>query len=278
MSAANTGATCRRDASGCEHTIAGPDARIVSLVPSITELLFDLGLGGQVVGRTGFCIHPRSALGGVVKLGGTKDVDLDGLRALAPTHVVVNIDENTRATYDALCSMGVVVIVTHPLVPQDNLALYRLLGSIFQREAKAEDLCLRFEQGLERMARSSAEWPTRRVLYLIWREPWMTVTPATYIAATLALVRWQTVPLHHEQRYPSLTAAAMAALAPDLCLLSSEPYPFRDKHVAEVRQLLGGGTPVRLVDGEMLSWYGSRAVAGLDYLADFAGRELETIG
>lgn len=272
MSAASTDATCRRDAGGREHAVAGPAARIVSLVPSITELLFELGLGAQVVGRTGFCIHPRGAVAKVPKLGGTKDVDLDALRVLAPTHVVVNIDENTRPTYDALCAMDLDVIVTHPLTPRDNLALYRLLGGVFGREREALALCAQFEAALGRLARTSAGWPARRVLYLIWREPWMTVTPATYIAATLALVNWQTVPRHAEARYPALAPAGMAALAPEICLLSSEPYPFRDKHLAEVRAVLGGRSQVSLIDGEMLSWYGSRAIAGLDYLADFAAR------
>ena len=129
------------DALGVEHVPAGAGARIVSLVPSLTELLFALGLGAQVVGRTGFCIHPRTAVRTVPKVGGTKDVDLDRLRALAPTHVIVNVDENTRACEQALRAFVPHVIVTHPNAPEDNRALYALLGGVFDRGGGALGLC-----------------------------------------------------------------------------------------------------------------------------------------
>ena len=119
-----------RDAAGTLHA-AAPDARIVSLVPSITELLFDLGLGDRVVGRTGFCVHPRPAVRDVPKVGGTKDVKLDALRALAPTHVIVNVDENEASTVDELRRFVPHIVVTHPNAPGDNLALYALLGGMF---------------------------------------------------------------------------------------------------------------------------------------------------
>jgi ABC-type Fe3+-hydroxamate transport system substrate-binding protein len=259
------------DAHGQRHPRADACARIVSLVPSITELLFDLGLGAQVVGRTGFCIHPRDAVRAVPKLGGTKDVDMDALVALAPSHVVVNIDENTRETFAELRERVPHVIVTHPNTPRDNLALYELLGAIFNREQEAARLVERFEAALARLQQSTRDQPTRRVLYLIWREPWMTVSRDTYIANMLNLVGWQTVPAANAERYPALSSAALENLDAELCLLSSEPYPFRDKHIAELRGLLGATTPVQLIDGEMVSWYGSRAVDGLDYLADYAG-------
>ncbi|MBX9606615.1 MAG: helical backbone metal receptor [Gammaproteobacteria bacterium] len=258
------------DAAGQVHERAAPAARIVSLVPSITELLFDLGLGAQVVGRTGFCIHPRDAVRAVPKLGGTKDVDLDALTALAPSHVIVNIDENTRETYDALRARGLSVVVTHPNAPADNLALYELLGAVFGREREAAALGEAFRTARTRLAAAARSLPPRRVLYLIWREPWMTVARDTYIANMLATVGWATVPAENALRYPALDDATLRATAPDLCLLSSEPYPFRDKHLAEVRALLGGQVPVLLIDGEMVSWYGSRAIRGLDYLASFA--------
>ena len=125
------------DASGVAHSPAGPAARIVSLVPSLTELLFELGLGDQVVGRTGFCIHPRAQLRTVEKVGGTKDVKLERVRALEPTHLIVNMDENRRETVDELAAIIPHIIVTHPNTPRDNLALYRLLGGIFGCEARA---------------------------------------------------------------------------------------------------------------------------------------------
>ena len=119
------------DAAGQRHVPAGPDARIVSLVPSLTELVFDLGLGDRLVGRTGFCVHPREALRGVPKVGGTKDVKLERIRELAPTHVLVNMDENRRETVDALAAFVPDIVVTHPNTPQDNLPLFALLGGVF---------------------------------------------------------------------------------------------------------------------------------------------------
>ncbi|MEQ8232210.1 MAG: helical backbone metal receptor [Gammaproteobacteria bacterium] len=258
------------DAIGQDHARAGNDARIVSLVPSVTELLFALDLGAQVVGRTGFCIHPREAVRRVRKLGGTKDVDLEGIRGLAPSHVIVNIDENERPTFEALCEFVPHVVVTHPNAPEDNLALYALIGGIFGREPAAAMLSGRLRTRLDKLRARRAGRPSRRVVYLIWREPWMTVSRDTYIARMLELVNWHTLPATSERRYPELTAADFRAFSPDLCLLSSEPYPFREKHLDEVRGLCGEGTDVQLIDGEMLSWYGSRAIDGLDYLARLA--------
>jgi hypothetical protein len=116
------------------------DVRIVSLVPSVTELLW-LGLAPHLVGRTGFCIHPREVVRSIPKIGGTKDVDVDRIRELAPTHLVVNIDENRKETVEELARFVPSVVVTHPLAPEDNLGLYRLLGGIFGRSAEAERLC-----------------------------------------------------------------------------------------------------------------------------------------
>ena len=255
------------DAIGQTHARAGDDARIVCLVPSVTELLFALDLEPQVVGRTGFCIHPRDAVRRVPKLGGTKDVDLEGIRALAPSHVIVNIDENERPTFDALCEFVPHVVVTHPNAPEDNLALYALIGGIFARETQAEGLATALRERLDALRRRRDGRPSQRVVYLIWREPWMTVSRETYIARMLQLINWHTLPATATKRYPELTEADLRTLAPDLCLLSSEPYPFREKHLDEVRGLCGEGCGVHLVDGEMLSWYGSRAIDGLGYLA-----------
>ena len=124
------------DAVGRRHAPA-PDARIVSLVPSITEMLCDFGLAPRLAGRTGFCIHPRDVVGAIPKVGGTKDVNLDKIRKLAPTHLVVNIDENEKPTVERLAEFVPHVIVTHPLRPEDNLALARLLGGVFGVEDAA---------------------------------------------------------------------------------------------------------------------------------------------
>ena len=237
--------------------------RIVCLVPSITELLCDLGLGGQLVGRTGFCIHPWETVRHIPKVGGTKDVRMDRVRELAPTHVVVNVDENRKEDAEALAEFVPDVVVTHPQAPRDNLDLYRRMGREFDREREAEQLCERFERAYERAAASAG--PERRVLYLIWRDPWMSVSRETYISQTLALFNWQTVPADAAERYPQVELAEHDV---DRVLLSSEPFHFKERHVAEVAALVPGAE-VSLIDGEMTSWYGSRAIAGLDYLTEF---------
>ena len=259
----------RTDAMGTAHSTA-PQARIVCLVPSITELLWDLGLGSQLVGRTGFCIHPRAALRGIPKVGGTKDVDIEKIRALAPTHVVLNIDENTRDTADALRAFVPSLVVTHPQGPEDNFGLYRLLGGIFDRDAEAERLCERLAGVMAEIA-TQGRGPVRRVLYLIWRQPWMSVARETYISRTLARFNWLTEPANSPARYPEIDLAETGA-GVDEILLSSEPYPFRAEHVQEIRRICPG-VPVRLIDGEMTSWYGSRAIEGLRYLARFTREE-----
>ena len=260
------------DAAGVEHAPAREATRIVSLVPSITELLCDLGLAGELVGRTGFCIHPRAVVRAIPKLGGTKSVNLARLRALAPTHAVVNVDENEKPTVDEIASFVPHVIVTHPLGPRDNCALYRLLGGVFRREAEALALTRRFEQAWREATLQAAAFPRENVLYLIWKRPWMTVARTTYISATLAAVGWDTVPEAPAERYPQITLAA--ALTGDVrrVLLPSEPYRFRERDLAEIQHAVLPEVNVSLIDGEMTSWYGSRAIAGLRYLADYRRR------
>lgn len=254
------------DAAGYEHAPAGDAARIVSLVPSITELLFDLELGASVVGRTGFCIHPRDAVRQVPKVGGTKDVRLDTLRALRPTHVIVNVDENTLTTVDRIRRFIPSVIVTHPNAPEDNTALFQLLGGIFGRRKRAHQLCEQLDRALAECG--AIRFPRATVLYLIWKNPWMTVASDTYIARTLACVNWHvtTEPggWAGAARYPVVPDIAAAARGVDRVLLSSEPFMFRAPHVRDLQRLVR--TPVSLIDGEMTSWYGSRAIRGLRYL------------
>ncbi len=228
------------DAVGTRHTPARRDARIVSLVPSITELVCDLGLAAQLVGRTGFCVHPREVVRLIPKVGGTKDVDLDKVRALGATHVILNVDENREEDARALAEFVPQLIVTHPLAPLDNLALYRLM------------------------------FPLDRVLYLIWKNPWMTVSRDTYVSRMLALVKWETVPAECGDRYPEIELDSGVLDGVDAVLLSSEPYSFREGHVAELRaEPLVAKKRIALIDGEMTAWYGSRAIEGLGYLRRF---------
>lgn len=253
------------DAIGQTHAVidAGQPPRIVSLVPSVTELVCDLGLSSWLVGRTGFCIHPHSLLADVPKVGGTKDVNIDKIRALAPTHLIVNIDENEKPTVDALARFIPHVIVTHPLAPEDNPDLFRLIGHIFRASERAEQLCEAFQREYE-ASRVSARRQMHRVLYCIWQDPWMTVSRDTYIARMLALIGWEQCELHAENRYPEFRWDTALLDRVDEVLLSTEPYRFSEQHVDALEKQVG--KPVRLVDGEYLSWYGSRSIAGLVYL------------
>jgi ABC-type Fe3+-hydroxamate transport system substrate-binding protein len=252
--------------------------RIASLVPSLTELVVELGLGGALVARTGFCIHPAAALTGVAKVGGTKDVNLGKLQRLAPTHVLVNVDENRRETVEAIRAWPSPpdVIVTHPCDPQDNLALIdRLLEAFGACPGVAErGALLQAELRLELALTRAEGRPTRRVLYLIWREPWMTVARDTYLSRTLARIGWLTWPtvdggVAGGARYPTLRGDEPWLTEIDQVLLSSEPYRFTAAHIDEARALCPNAA-VRLVDGELLSWYGPRAVPGLRYLRALA--------
>ncbi|NMF91574.1 helical backbone metal receptor [Aromatoleum petrolei] len=257
-------ATPLRDALGTEHLRASGEVRIVSLVPSLTELVCDLGLADSLVGRTGFCVHPRPVLKTIPKVGGTKDVRMDAVRALAPTHLIVNIDENRRETVEELAAFVPYVIVTHPCAPADNLDLYRLFGGVFDCADRAARLAADLGAALAEAQAVAQGLPSEDVLYLIWREPWMSVARDTYISATLAAVGWDTLPAAAGRRYPEIDWQApwMAGVA--RVFLSSEPYRFRERHLAEVAAL--SGRPAVMIDGEMTSWYGSRAAAGLRYL------------
>jgi ABC-type hemin transport system substrate-binding protein len=291
--------------------------RIVCLVPSITELLVDMGLAVYVVGRTGYCIHPAQGVAGIPKVGGTKTVNLEKIRKLAPTHVVVNVDENEKSTVDALRAWVPHIVVTHPQAPQDNIALIDQLAAVFsaalaapaRQETAATPLGgslgdnlhgnlnatkyiainglatrttalkQQFFTRLQAFEAARSQRRPQRVLYLIWQGPWMTVARDTYISRMLDLIGWQTWPAVDggdgirtagAARYPVVAGDEPWLAAVDRVLLSSEPYSFDAGHVAQVQRWLPH-SKVQLVDGEMLSWYGSRAIQGLDYLEALSG-------
>ena len=253
------------DILGQQHA-AAPNARIVSLVPSITELLCDLGLAPQLVGRTGFCIHPADVVRNIPKVGGTKDVNIEKIRKLAPTHLVVNIDENEKPTVDKLAEFVPNIVVTHPIEPRDNLALVQLMGGVFCAQERADAWCGEFERELALMQKGRPQ----RVLYCIWKDPWMTVSRDTYIARMLALIGWS-IPEIGDVRYPSFQWSDALVHDVDQVLLSSEPYRFTEEHVDALERQIG--KPVQLVDGEMMSWYGSRALQGIRYLKGLAAAD-----
>jgi len=258
---------------------AGPAPRIASLVPSLTELVFALGLGERLVARTGFCVHPKEQVASVAKVGGTKDVNLARLRRLAPTHVLVNVDENRRETIDAIASWGgdaPEIVVTHPLDPIDNLALVDQLALAFAGEAGVAERAAALREALaaELAATTPTGRPERRVLYLVWHGPWMTVARDTYLSRMLARVGWLTLPdtvggYAGAARYPALTGGEPWLGDVEQVLLSSEPFAFQERHVAEASALCPAAR-VRRVDGELLGWYGARALEGLRYLRALA--------
>ena len=257
----------RMDWVGTSHAKANATARIACLVPSITELLFALDLGPQVVARTGFCVHPRDAVRRVPKIGGTKDPDLSCLRTLSPTHLIVNVDENRREVVDAARAFVPSVIVTHPQCPEDNVRLYRLLGAVFDRDIAAARLGDALTVALDGLRSVAATLPREPVIYLIWKKPWMSVAAPTYIGATLAAAGWDVVSVADSAaRYPTLADDDGAWGRARRILVSSEPFAFRARDVASIAA--ARGRPAHLVDGEMTSWYGRRAIAGLHYLAN----------
>ena len=254
--------------------------RIASLVPSLTELVVALGLGGHLIARTGFCIHPRTALAQVPKVGGTKDVNLAKLERLRPTHVLVNVDENRLETVNAVRGWGAKapeIVVTHPGGPDDNLALIAQLAACFAQVPGVAERAVALASALreELAATQPAGRAPLPVLYLIWHGPWMTVARDTYLSRMLARVNWLTLPEvlggpSGAARYPVVQGSEPWLLDVQRVLLSSEPCNFTDAHLAEARALCPSAT-VQRVDGELLSWYGPRAVDGLRYLRTLAG-------
>lgn len=252
------------DALGVAHP-PHPGARIASLVPSVTETLFALGLGSHVLARTGFCIKPEPQVRVVPKVGGTKDVLIEKLLATRPTHVIVDIDENRRETYEVLRQRVPNVIVLRPVRPEDVVDLLRLLGHAFGVEAAAGREVSRLLAALDRTRAFRRERGEEQVLCLIWRKPWMTVSRDTYASRMLAEVGWQTVPAVSDTRYPVLAEDAGAWRQARRWLLTTEPYPFTSSDVERLASQ-DEAPQCSLLDGEMLTWYGARTATALEYL------------
>jgi hypothetical protein len=205
-------------------------------------------------------------------VGGTKNVNLAKLAALKPSHVLLNRDENTLATLAAVQAFGPAptILANHPITPLDNLVVFRELGNAFNAQAAATALCDQFQAVYD--AALAQVWQPKRVLYLIWQNPWMTVASNTYISQTLALFGLHTFPVEAGEmvgasRYPVIAdlASCVKTHQIDAVLLSTEPYSFKDSHCAALQTQLG--VPVHLINGEYTSWYGSRAIEALPALA-----------
>ncbi len=239
--------------------------RIISLCPSLTELVFDLGAGQELVGRTKFCLHPHGAVDAVEKVGGTKNPKIARIIELAPDLVLLNEEENRREDADALTAAGVRCHVSFPRTPEDTASMVRSIGEAIVRGTAAERIASDIEARLARV-RASVRRQVVRWAYLIWREPWMTVNGDTFIHAMLSLAGGVNVFADRPVRYPAIKPADLAAANPDVVFLSSEPFPFREHHAGELSALasLPRDRFVQ-VDGELLSWHGSRTAAGIDY-------------
>lgn len=258
------------DASGHTLTLPAPPRRIVSLIPSVTETLFALGLGEAVVGVTNFCVEPREGVASKTKVGGEKDPKLPLIRALAPDLVVANIEENVREHVEQLRAWGIPVFVTYPRTVREGIQMIREMGSVTAAEARAEAIVSELEPLYRQAVNLSRLRRPARLFCPIWRNPYMTVNRDTYMHDMLALCGGDNVFADLPDRYPRVTLEMVAAAAPEVILLPDEPYRFRRVHAkelepyAEIPAVRNGR--IHLVDGKLLSWYGPRIAEALQTL------------
>ena len=242
--------------------------RLVSLVPSVTELLFDLGLGDAVVGRTKFCVHPAEGVHAVEVVGGTKNPKVGRIVALAPDLVFMNEEENRLEDAEALRRAGVPVHSALPRTPDETAAMVRDVARRVRRLARGEAIAREIEVRSARVRALAARARTVRFAYLIWQAPWMTVRDDTFVSSLLEQAGGRNVFAGADARFPVVTAEALVAADPDVILLASEPFPFTPAHAAALAATLGiDASRVTCVDGEVLSWHGSRTPAGIEYAA-----------
>ena len=246
-------------------TLPAPPRRIVSLVPSVTELLCDLGAGDRLVGVTRFCTEPAAVVAGLPRVGGTKTADCARLTQLRPDLVVMNGEENDRAHFDALVAAGLAVFVSFPnSVAAAGQGIARL-GAAIGAEAAAAALARRIEAVVGALRPLLARRP--RVFCPIWRKPWMSFNADTYCHDVLASAGADNLCAGAAARYPVVDLAEIAAADPQVILLPDEPYPFAPRHLPTLEPLHGTtawqNRQVHLVDGKALSWYGARTPAAL---------------
>ncbi len=240
--------------------------RHVSLCPSLTELVFDLGRGEELVGITEYCVHPADRVGAVEKVGGTKTPDVERIVALAPDLVLLNEEENRLEDAEALAAAGLRCHVSFPKDSLETAGMVREIGAELDARCEAE----RIAQDIERRTRavreaarglSEVSW-----VYLIWRKPWMSVNRDTFAHALLSQAGGRNVFAERAERYPEITTRDLTDARPDLVLLCTEPYSFEHKHIDELCSATGlARERFVLADGEYLSWHGSRTPAGIDY-------------
>lgn len=241
-----------KDFLGRSLCLQTPPQRIVSLVPSQTELLFDLGLATNIVGVTSFCVHPKAARKEKVVVGGTKNPKIERIRELKPDLVLGNKEENQLEHIEKIADFAPVWL-SDIVTPNDNERLIRQVGELTNRRREALTLITEMQAAFTSLPAPQEPLPT--ALYLIWRKPYMAAGSDTFISHMLPYAGFRNV--LSQTRYPECSPEEMKRLQPDVVLLSSEPYPFKERHISEIRQWLPEAD-IQLVDGEFFSWYGSR--------------------
>ena len=247
--------------------------RIVSLCPSLTELVFDLGRGADLVGITDYCVHPAREVDAVEKIGGTKTPDVERICALAPDLVLLNEEENRVEDAEQLCAAGLVCHTSMPRNSAETAAMVRSIAAALGRPGEGERIARDIETRSARVRAEAEGRPRVAWAYLIWRKPWMSVSDDTFAAHLLNQAGGRNVFADAARRYPEISAADLAARDPRLVLLCSEPFPFQDGHAIELSEATGlPRERFVIVDGEYLSWHGSRTPDGIDYARDLIRR------
>lgn len=218
------------------------------------------------MGRTKFCIHPQPGVQSVEKVGGTKNPKIDRIVELSPDLVLLNEEENRIEDAEALAAAGVPCHVSMPRDVSETASMVRSIGSAVGRGSAAEVIATDIETRAARVSRTAATGPPVSFAYLIWRDPLMSLNSDTFVSAMLSLPGGRNVFADELDRYPEISSERLGVSNPDRVFLSSEPFPFSEAHADEISA--DTGLPrdrFRLVDGEMLSWHGSRTPAGIDY-------------
>lgn len=243
--------------------LAEPPTRIVSLVPSQTELLVDLGLREQIVGVTKFCVHPKELRKEKKVVGGTKKVHFDVVERLKPDIILCNKEENTEEIVKKLEKIAPVHVSDIETIDHavDLISQY---GDIFHKKKEATLLSKNIVKERADFVKDASLLLSKKVAYFIWKNPYMVAGKNTFINHLLELNQLENIFLDKDSRYPEINPAELREKEVDLILLSSEPYPFKEKHKHEF-QNMGDKCDVYLVDGEYFSWYGSRLLAAFDY-------------
>lgn len=253
-----------------EISIPKPPQRIISLVPSQTELLFDLGLANKIVGVTKFCTHPVNKVKGKPIIGGTKNFQLDIIDQLQPDLIIGNKEENYKEGIEAL-QQKYLIWMSNMVTLEDAFTMMRSLGEITQTETQATQIIQNIKTGFGNLP----AYPAIPTAYFIWKAPYMSVGHDTFIHQMMQYAGFQNV-FGNLTRYPVIEPNVLQTANPKLILLSSEPYPFKEKHIQEFREICPGAE-VKLVDGELFSWYGSRLQYAATYFTRLR-RELAAIG